>query len=301
MKAWEFTKAQGPNVKISERLADVMGLVDGGFVYSTLFKYSDEGPKEYELILSMYPQENYRTLTYVTIYMQDVPGATAQAAEFLGKRSVNILNSISQNAISDTVIIWKMLVDLSFAGEADIIKEKFSELKEGNDPSVSKLNLIDIKTADVGRVFSTSASKNKTEVRRGAPMVFKDRSIDIGKEYLDILGKFNGSEVMISIDPESWILSVTFFKEDVKLVKMSFDIPDCPGSIGQIVGSIASKGVNLICVFSKVKICYQTMSIEMVADLGHTGMTISKFKDCVVNGLESMNGIFELREYKELK
>jgi len=301
MKTWEFAKVDGSRIKINERLADAMGLVHGGFVYSTLFEYSDEGPKEYELILSMYPQENYRTLTNLTMYMQDVPGATAQAADFLGGRGVNILNSISLNAISDTVIIWKMLVDLSFSGEADILKEKFKQMKADGDQSVSKLNLLESRPADIGRVFRTEDSgKKKKEIRRGDPTALDKDVFDLNKEYGDLLGRFRDSLVLISADPASWIISISFFKKSAKLVRMNFDIPDCPGSIGQIVGFMAKKGVNLISVFTKVKICYQTMSMEIVADLAPSGLTAAGLKKEMTKNLKNMNGIFELLEYTEL-
>jgi predicted amino acid-binding ACT domain protein len=300
MKTWEFAKTKGSKVKISERLADAMGLVHGGFVYSTLFGYSDNGPKEYELILSMYPQENYRTLTNLTIYMQDVPGATAQAANFLGSRDVNILNSISLNAISDTVIIWKMLVDLSFSGEADILKEKFKQLRNEGDPSVSKLNLLETRPADIGRVFRTVGGKNKTEVRRGAPTALDKDVFDLDKEYGDLLGRFGDSLVLISADPATWIISISFFRKDARLVRMGFEIPDCPGSIGQVVGSMAEKNVNLISVFSKVKICYQIMTLEIVADITHSGLSAAGLKKEILNDLGGMNGVFELTEYTEL-
>ena len=121
MKNWEFGKVTGSEIEIDERLSDMMGIVEGGCVYSTLFEYNDDGPKKYEVILSMYPQENYRTLTNITLYMKDVPGSSAQGAHFLGDRGINILNSISLDGISDTIIIWKALADLSFAGEMDIL------------------------------------------------------------------------------------------------------------------------------------------------------------------------------------
>ena len=67
MKSWEFTKIVDNKIRIDSWLASVMGLVEGGYIYSTLFKYPEGGPKRYELLLSMYPQENFRTLTHVKI------------------------------------------------------------------------------------------------------------------------------------------------------------------------------------------------------------------------------------------
>ena len=301
MKVWEFVKVDGSKVKIDGGLCESIGLVDGGYVYSTLFGYRGDGAKEYELILSAFPQENYRTLTHVTIYMRDVPGATAQAARFLGSRSVNILNSVSLNAISDTMIIWKMLVDLSFAGEADIIAESFRTLKDSDDISVSKLDHIEVKPADIGRVFRSNVTGNeKSELRCGAPVTMNNGAFDTSVEYSDILKDVNGSTAMIVLDPESWMLSITFLRKGTKLVRMMFSIPDCPGSIQQVVDHLAEENVNLISVFSKVKICYQTMTLDITADLGACRHSVDEMKKELPRSLEKMNGIFELIEYKKL-
>ena len=301
MNVWEFVKVKGSKVKIDGGLAGSIGLVDGGYVYSTLFEYKGDGAKEYELVLSAFPQENYRTLTHVTAYMRDTPGATAQAAGFLGSRSVNILNSVSLNAISDTTIIWKMLVDLSFAGEADILAETFRALKDSNDPSVSKLNHIEFSPADIGRVFrSRSAGSNKSELRRGAPVTMSGGAFDTSVEYSDILKDIDGSTAMIIADPSTWMLSITFLKKGTELVQMTFSIPDCPGSIQQVVDHLAKENVNLISVFSKVKICYQTMTLDITADLGACKHSVDGMKKELQKALEKMNGIFELIEYKKL-
>ena len=301
MKNWEFGKIQGNEIAIDERLSDMMGIVEGGYVYSTLFEYNDEGPKKYELILSMYPQENYRTLTNITLYMKDVPGSSAQGAKFLGERGINILNSISLDGISDTIIIWKMLADLSFAGELGILKEKFESLKSANDPSVSLIEQLEIKPADIGRVFRTEANLNKTELRRGAPVTLKDGKYDISVEYGDLLGNMDGQNTLTVADVGSWIMSVTFFKEKTTLKKITIDIPDCPGSIAQCLSWIAEQGINLISVFSKVKICYQTMTLDLVADFAECDMSKDEFESALKNAFDSMNGIFTLTQFEELK
>ena len=301
MRSWEFVRAAGSKVKIDSRLTDAVGLVDGGYVYSTLFEYKGDGAKEYELVLSAFPQENYRTLTHVTIYMRDVRGATAQAADFLGSRTVNILNSTSLNAISETTIIWKMLVDLSFAGEADILAETFRSLKEADDPSVSKLDHIEIMPADIGRVFRTKSSEHyKTQLRQGAPVALENGTFDTGTEYGDILTEIDGSTAMLVVDPESWMLSITFLKKGTDVVRMMFSIPDCPGSIQQVVNYLAKENVNLISVFSKVKICYQTMTLDINADMGACRLPADKMKKEIPKALEKMNGVFELIKYERL-
>ena len=301
MKNWEFGKVTGSEISIDDRLSDMMGMVEGGCVYSTLFEYNDAGPKRYEAILSMYPQENYRTLTNITLYMKDVPGSSAQAAHLLGSRGINILNSISLEGISDTIIIWKALADLSFAGEMDILAEKFAALKEADDPSVSLIDHIEIKPADIGRVFRTEPDKNKTEIRRGAPVTLKNGKYDMAVEYGDILGNIDGKNILMVADIGSWIISVTFFKDSVTLRKINIDIPDCPGSIAQCLDWIAAKNINLISVFSKVKICYQTMSLELMADFSDCKLTDDEFKAELEKAFSEMNGIYVLREFGELK
>ncbi|MBO4552708.1 MAG: ACT domain protein [Candidatus Methanomethylophilaceae archaeon] len=299
MKNWEFSIVNGSKIMIDNRLSDMMGLVDGGYIYSTLFEYVGEGPKRYELILSMYPQENYRTLTSITMYMQDVPGASAQAAKFLSSRGINILNSLSLDGMSDTTIIWRILADLSFVGEMDILKEKFEEAKSNNDPSVSLLSGIEIKPADIGRVFRVEPSKKKNEIRRAAPVTFKDGAYDLSIEYGDILNDVDGQNILLLADLSSWMVSVTFFKKETRLVKMELEIPDCPGSLGQALEWIASTHVNLISVFSKVKISYQTTTLELVADFSTCKYSVDEMKKELPKALEGLNGIFELKEFEE--
>ena len=301
MKNWEFGKITGSEISIDERLSDMMGIVEGGYVYSTLFEYNDEGPKKYEVILSMYPQENYRTLTNITLYMKDVPGSSAQAAHFLGDRGINILNSISLDGISDTIIIWKILADLSFAGEMDILMEKFAALKEANDPSVSMIDHIEMKPADIGRVFRTSPDKSKTELRRGAPVTLRNGKYDVGVEYGDILGNIDGKNILMVADIGSWMISVTFFKDSTTLRKINVEIPDCPGSISQALEWIASKNVNLISVFSKVKICYQTMSLELMADFANCTIPDEKFKEEMESAFGNLNGIYTVTQFVKLE
>ena len=69
MKIWEFTKVDSSSIKVDNWMSETMGIVEGGCVYSTLFKHPEQGPKDYEIILSMFPQENYRTLTHITMYL----------------------------------------------------------------------------------------------------------------------------------------------------------------------------------------------------------------------------------------
>ena len=301
MKIWEFAKVDGSSIKVDNWISDTIGIVDGGCVYSTLFKHPAHGPKDYEIMLSMFPQENYRTLTHITMYMDDVPGSSAQAAHFLAEKEINILNSVSLNGISDTVIVWKLMADMNFAGEGDLMLEQFRALKAANDPSVSKIKRIELKPADIGRLFKGKVEESgKEEIRRGYPTTIENGCFDIGKVYGDILPDIDGKNVLITMDADSWVCSITLFKKETKLVKVGLEIPDCPGSITDALGVLANWNVNLISVFSKVKICYETMSLELVMDVGMSNKTIPEIKELLPKELEKLNGIFTLKEFTEL-
>lgn len=296
MKIWEFAKVNGSSIKVDTWMSDTLGLVEGGCVYSTLFKHPEAGPKDYEIILSMFPQENYRTLTHITMYLDDVPGSSAQAASFLADRGINILNSISLNGISDTVIVWKLMADLNFAGEADILMDTFESLKQKNDPSVSKIRRIDIKPAEIGRLLKGTTA-GKQELRRGYPSTLKDGCFDIAGVYGDLLPEVDGQNVLITIDADTWVISITFFKEGTDLIRVGMEIPDCPGSITQALSVIAGWNVNLISVFSKVKISYQTMYLELVMDVCDSQLSADEIKAKMPEVLGDLNGVFNLKEF----
>lgn len=302
MKIWEFAKVRGSTIKVDDWMSDTMGLVDGGIVYSTLFKHPDEGPKDYEIILSMFPQENYRTLTHITMYLDDVPGASAAAARFLASREINILNSISLDGISDTVIIWKLMADMNFAGEGDILTEEFESLKANKDPSVAKIKRIDIKPAEIGRLFKVKSTptEGKTEIRRGYPSRING-GFDVADQYGDILDNIDSENVLITMDADSWVLSITFFKKGTRLVKAALEIPDCPSGIEQVLGVIAEYNVNLISVFSKVKICSQSMYLELVMDIGKSTLSFDELKASLPGRADRLNGIYTVKEFTELR
>lgn len=296
MKIWEFAKVNGSSIKVDTWMSETLGLVEGGCVYSTLFKHPAAGPKDYEIILSMFPQENYRTLTHITMYLDDVPGSSAQAASFLADRGINILNSVSLNGISDTVIVWKLMADLNFAGEMDILMGAFESLKAKGDASVSKIRRIDIKPAEIGRLLKGTTA-GKEELRRGYPATLKDGCFDIADVYGDILTDVDGKNVLITMDADTWVLSITFFKERTDLIKVGIEIPDCPGGITQALSVIAGWNVNLISVFSKVKISYQTMYLELVMDICDSDLSAEEIKDRMPEVLTDLNGVFNLREF----
>ncbi len=302
MKSWEFTRIENNKIKIDDWLAGVMGLVEGGYIYSTLFKYPETGPKRYELILSMYPQENFRTLTHINIYMEDVPGSTVQSAKFLSDQGINILNSVSLNGISDTTIIWSLMAELNFAGEGDIIKERFTNLKAVSDPSVDKIKYISMKPAKIGRIFRKESDSGtvKEELRHGAPITFTGGTFDLSMEYGDILTDIDGTEVMLTLDMSSWIVSIVFFKPETELIEINMKIPDCPGSINKALNIIAKTNINLISVFSKMMIAYQTMSLEVVADMKNSNVSYEDLPNTIDDYYKDLKGIYELESIRKL-
>ncbi|MDR2865839.1 MAG: ACT domain protein [Methanomassiliicoccaceae archaeon] len=295
MKNWAFTTIRDNKIRMDKWLTDIMGLVEGGYIYSSLFKHPEKGPKRYELILSMYPQENFRALTRVDVYMEDVPGATVQSAKFLATQGINVLNSVSLNGISETTIIWNIMCELNFAGEGDIIKERFAKMKADGDPSVSMIRYVSIKPANIGRMFRKESEGHvKEEIRHGSPSTFHSGTFDLNVEYGDILNDVEGTEVMIIVDPSSWLVSVVFFKPDTKLIRVNIDIPDCPGSINVALEPLAMENINLISIFSKVVISYQLMSLEVVADMKNSGKTLDQLREMFDSYLSEQNGIFKV-------
>ena len=118
--------------------------------------------------------------------------------------------------------------------------------------------------------------------------------------YGDVPKDIDGKNILITMDADSWILSLTLFKSDTHLVKVGMEIPDCPGAITQALSVIAGWNVNLISVFSKVKICYQTMYLELVMDIGKSDKTAEQIKDALPQIIDGLNGIFTLKEFSEL-
>ncbi len=235
------------------------------------------------------------------MYLDDVPGSSAQATSFLASKEINILNSVSLNGISDTVIVWKLMADMNFSGEVDILRREFEALKAKDDPCVSKIKRIDFKPAEIGRLFKGSkAADGKQEIRRGYPSGIKNGCFDVSDQYGDILTGINDKNVLITMDTDSWVLSITFFKEGTRLVKVGMEIPDCPGSITRALSVIADWNVNLISVFSKVKICYEIMYLELVIDIGKSDKSFREICESLPGAMDALSGIFLVKELTDL-
>jgi hypothetical protein len=182
-----------------------------------------------------------------------------------------------------------------------MLLEDFKELKTKGDESVSKIKRIELKPADIGRLFKGKVEETgKQEIKRGYPTTIRNGCFDIAEVYGGLLPNLDGKNVLITMDADSWVCSITLFKEETKLVKVGMEIPDCPGSITQALSVIAGWNVNLISVFSKVKICYETMTLELVMDICKSDKTASEIRELLPTVMGDLNGEFVLKEFVEL-
>ena len=73
------------------------------------------------------------------------------------------------------------------------------------------------------------------------------------------------------------------------------------GGIEQVLNVIAGWNVNLISVFSKIKVCYETMYLELVMDIGKSGLSFDEIRERLPHSAEGLNGIYTVREFTEFK
>jgi predicted amino acid-binding ACT domain protein len=300
MKLWDFGRVKDGKVRIGDKVRQRLGLEDGSQVYSTLFRYEQNGTRGHEMVLSTFGPENYRELCNLTFYMIDTPGACAQAAKFLADRNIDILNSVSVSMTCGISMVWKMLVDLSYYGDSTQLMEEFSNARRSSPASLSKVEGLEVHTSHVSDRYtkgftSPQASKIKVKTLRKvsrSPSAIKDDSFTIPKDYLEHLeGVKEGSPVMMVGDIDSWVLSMSFLPNDCRLVEMSFEIPDKPGAIFKATEALAAHNVNLLAVQSRVLVYGQKMVMDVVADLSHAG-DLEKISQ---ETIASLGGDFKLR------
>jgi len=100
-----------------------------------------------------------------------------------------------------------------------------------------------------------------------------------------------GTPVMMVGDVDSWVLSMSFLPDDCRLAEVSLEIPDKPGAIHCATEALASQGVNLLAVQSRVVVYGQSMALDLVADLRGAG----DLDQVVARTLDSLDGEFKLR------
>ena len=131
-------------------------------------------------------------------------------------------------------------------------------------------------------------------------MTMEDHGFDLSRDYSAFLDELRECTTMIVAVPESWLLSVTFLKKETYLISMRFCIPDSPGSIYRVTQALSDLNVNLVSVFTKVLVSYESMTMEIVADIGSAARSSAELKQEIEAALVYLNGPYELVAFEEL-
>lgn len=272
MKLWDFGRMEGGKIKIIQKIGEPLGLVDGSEVFSSMFKYEINGKSSYEIVISPFGPENYREIAYVTFQVRDEPGALAQAAQFLKTRNVDILNSETVSSIPNVVMIWEMLVDLSFFGDSLALKKEFEDSKAGGDPLLSMVDCLCVETSDLATRYTRGAAVENAKIKTKAlrktekkASIIKDGYFEMPQAYLNFLGK-NSSPILLVGEPDAWILSIAFLNDDAKLVRLSIELPDRPGSLYDIMKTLGGESINILAGYTNVLVYYERMTCELIVD-----------------------------------
>lgn len=298
MRLWQFGRLHGNKIKIDEELGEALGLVNGSQVFSAMFRYDHNGSTSYELVLSTFGPENYRQLCQLTIQMIDRPGACAQAAKFLSDRNVDILNSVSLSNISGVSMTWKMLADLSYYGEPSELKADFDALKKARSLSLDLVDNLDIQVSHIADRYTKGAAAGSRTVKtkpikrkHKASTIIANGEFEVPQEFLDeVEGLKDGQPLMMVGDMESYVLSVTLLQPEVKLVRASLVIPDKPGAIARVAEVMQKNGVNMVSLESEVLVFYESMTLDIVADVSAAGIGPEKLRSALEETLTMEKG-----------
>jgi len=273
LKLWDFGRMEDGKIKISEKIGEPLGLVDGSEVFSSMFRYEIDGRASYEIVLSPFGPENYREIAYVTIQVRDEPGALAQAAHFLKTRNIDILNSETVSSIPNVVMVWEMLVDLSFFGDSLSLKKEFEDAKAAADPSLSMVDCLCVEVSDLATRYTRGAAVENEMIKTKAlrktekkASIIKNGYFELPQAYVNFLGK-KSSPIMLIGEPDSWILSIAFLGEEANLMRLQIDIPDRPGAIHEIMKTLGELSINVLAGYTNVLVYYERMTCELVTDV----------------------------------
>jgi predicted amino acid-binding ACT domain protein len=269
----DFGRMEAGKIKISPRIGTPLGLVDGSEVFSSMFRYEAGDKGTFEIVLSPFGPENYREIAYVTIHVRDEPGALAQAAQFLKTRNIDILNSETVSSIPNIIMVWEMLVDLSFFGDSLTLKKEFDEAKHSRDQALSMVDCLAVEASDLATRYTKGAATGCSNVKTMAMRKTEKKAstitggvFELPNAYVNFLGKDSGP-VMFVAEPESWIMSVVFLNDDSRLHKVRIDLPDRPGAIHEIMKVLGDMSVNVISGWTNVLVYYEKMTAELVVDV----------------------------------
>jgi predicted amino acid-binding ACT domain protein len=302
MRYYDFGRLDGSRIKISDRLGRPLGLVDGSQVFSTMFIYEHEGKSSYELVLSTLGPENYRQICTITFNMIDTPGACAQVAKFLGERNIDILNSSSLSMISSICMVWKMMVDLSYYGDSAGLREEFDNLKRQRSASLSKVDSIEIEASNISDRYTkgVAAPGSAVKVRTikqytKTNSTIKGGNFQVPEDYLRAIDNLAKQQpLMLVADQDSWILSITPLNPKSRLAELDFVIPDKPGAIYEITKMLADQNINLLSVSTKVLVYYETMSMNIVADVSNYEKDLETLSSTTEDHLAKLKGKFSV-------
>jgi predicted amino acid-binding ACT domain protein len=309
MKLWDFTRLENGKIRIGDRIGGPLGFQDGSQVYSAMFRYEHNGSSGYEIVLSTFGPENYRQICSATFYMLDVPGSCAEAAKFLADRNIDILNSVSISMVSGVTMVWKMLVDLSYFGDAAQLKEDFDTLKRQRSSAVSKIDAMEIDASNIsdrytkGIVPKGSPVKVKAlkKAQKGASII-RHGEMDVPADFLKNLENVkDGALVMMVADTDEWAMSLSFMEPNTRLAEFSISIPDKPGAVHAVTSVLAKSNINLLCLYTKVLVYYDRMSLEILADTtGYEG-NVSMLMRSLADKLAELSGEYQLTAMREIK
>ena len=273
MKLWDFGRMEKGKIRISPKIGEPLGLVDGSEVFSSMFKYEANGKSSYEIVLSNFGPENYREIAYVTFQVRDAPGALAQAAQFMKTRNIDILNSETVSSIPSVAMIWEMLADLSFFGDSLALKKEFDDAKHAGDANLSMVDCLCVEASDLATRYTRGAAIDSEKIKTKAlrktekkASLIKDGLFELPQAYLNFLGK-DSAPIMLIGEPETWILSIAFLADDVLLHKLSIDLPDRPGAIYEVMKALGEESINVLAGYTNVLVYYERMTCDLVIDV----------------------------------
>ncbi|MGQ9587405.1 MAG: hypothetical protein ACUVT7_03360 [Thermoplasmata archaeon] len=308
MKLWDFGRMEGGKIRISQKIGEPLGLVDGSEVFSSMFMYEINGKVSYEIVLSPFGPENYREIAYVTFQVRDEPGALAQAAYFLKSRNIDILNSETVSSIPNVVMIWEMLVDLSFFGDSLALRKEFDEAKTSSDPALSMVDCLCVEASDLATRYTRGAAVENEKIKTKAlrrtekkASLIKDGCFELPQAYVNFLGR-SSAPIMLIGEPDSWILSIAFLNDDARLMKLCIDLPDRPGALHEIMRALGEESINVLAGYTNVLVYYERMTCELVVDVKGTA---GKVKGDLVENLKTriagLGPNFKLAEISPVK
>jgi len=292
-------------IRISPKVGEPLGLVDGSEVFSSMFKYEANGRSSFEIVLSNFGPENYREIAYVTFQVKDSPGALAQAAQFMKTRNIDILNSETVSSIPNVAMIWEMLADLSFFGDSLALKKEFDDAKHSGDPNLSMVDCLCVEASDLATRYTRGAAIDSEKIKTKAlrktekkASMIKDGAFELPQAYLNFLGK-DSAPIMLIGEPDTWILSIAFLSDDVVLQKLSVDLPDRPGAIFEVMRALGDESINVLAGYTNVLVYYERMSCDLVIDV--RASRIKGDSQAVRDKISSLGPGFKLTEIASIK